>query len=285
MSKVISLVNNKGGVAKTTSTGVILQLLAYLGKKVLGIDLDPQCNLSMMLGCFEVEADIVVRGEAASTTKNIADLFKYHYRTKEDVSTLIKQTAIANLDMIPASKRHDSTVMNLTFNQTGNNNIILKKALATIKDDYDYILIDNAPAKDVLTVNSLYASDYIYVPVREEEFSYWGLKETISTLLYIKEEHEIESEFGGAFITQVETITNSYKNTKRRYEDELENKFLKTAIRKDTKISDIEKKFRPILSYCPDTNAVFDYAHLIIEMQILDESSERILKKSIGFEE
>lgn len=284
MCKTISIVNNKGGVGKTTSTGLIVQLLAYLNKKVLAIDLDPQCNLSMMLNCYERESDEVVRGMLLSSTKNIADLFKNHYRTREEVCSTIKHTAIPNLDIIPASKRHDNTVDELRKNQTGNNNIILKKALDLIKEDYDYIIIDNAPAKDVLTVNSLFTSDLVYVPVRLEMFSYEGLKETISTILYIKEEHEINIEFGGAFITQAETNTNSFKETKMMYTEQLNEKFLKTSIRKDIRISDIEKNFHPVLSYCPDTNAVFDYAKLIIEMNILDKLSEKILKKSISFQ-
>lgn len=285
-AKVISIINNKGGVGKTTSTAIMAELLSYLGKKVLVVDLDQQSNLSMMLGAYKEDEEEVLNGIKNATDANIAELFKYRYRTKEDMKYIIKKSNIATLDIIPSSKRHKNTILNITVNQTSNNNVILKKALQPIKDNYDYILIDNAPANDILTVNSMFASDLVLVPVRVEGFSYKGLKETIETILYIKEEHDIDSlEFGGTFITQAEMNTNLFQGLHENYKEELQDKFLHTAIRKDIKIGEIETNFQPILEYAPNTNAVFDYASLIIEIGILDVESENILKKSIGYVE
>lgn len=89
---------------------------------------------------------------------------------------------------------------------------------------------------------------------------------------------------GGAFLTQVELNTNALKKAQQEYSEELGEKFMKNVIRKDIKISDIEKEFRPILCYCPNTNAVFDYSNLILEMNILDSNRINVLKKSIGLE-
>lgn len=283
MCKIISIINNKGGVGKTTSTSIISELLAYLGKRVLVVDLDQQSNLSMMLGQYVEDSEEVLNGVAAPDVLNISDLFKHRYRSREDVLNVISHTSIPNLEIIPSSKRHKNTGLNITANQTGNNNIILKKALAEIKEEYDFILIDNAPANDVLTVNSMFASDLVLVPVRVEGFSYKGLRETIDTILYIKEEHFIESiEFAGAFITQAEPNTNIYKGIMENYREELGEKFLNTAIRKDIKVSEIETNFRPVLEYCPNTNVVFDYAKLILELELLDQETEEQLKQCIG---
>ncbi|MBO5093185.1 MAG: AAA family ATPase [Lachnospiraceae bacterium] len=280
---IVSIVNNKGGVGKTTSTGILAQLLAYLGKKILIVDMDPQCNLSMMFDCFDRESPEIIRGLSAPNTLNIADLFKYRYRTAEEMHAVIRHTKIHNIDIIPASKRHDNTVVDILLRQTGNNNIILKRALSVIRSEYDYIIIDNAPAKDVLAVNSLFASDQVYIPVRLENFSYEGLRETLDSIIFIKEEHDIDSlNFGGAFITHSETNTISYRSAAENYAETLGNKFFRTSIRKDIKISEIEKCFRPILEYCPNTNAVFDYSNLLLEMKILDEHSESILRRSIS---
>ena len=280
---VISIVNNKGGVGKTTSTGILSQLLAYLGKKILMIDMDPQCNLSMMFDCFDRESPEIIRGLCPPASFNITDLFSHRYRSYEEVHSIIRKTKIPGIDIIPASKRHDKTVVNLLLQQTSNNNIILKKALAAIRHEYDFIIIDNAPAKDILAVNSLFASDLIYIPVRLENFSYEGLRETLDSILYIKEEHDIETiQFGGAFITHSESNTISYREAVNDYATTLGNRFLRTSIRKDIKISEIEKEFRPILEYCPDTNAVFDYANLLLEMKILDSESEALLHNSIS---
>lgn len=283
MCKVISIINNKGGVGKTTSTGVISQLLAFLGKKVLVIDLDQQSNLSMMLDCYINDSPDVINGTVNAQIPNISELFKFRYRSADEVSAIVQHSPINNIDIIPSSKRHKNTQLNINMNETGNNNIILKKALATIKDNYDYILIDNAPANDVLTVNSMFASDLVIIPVRVEGFSYKGLKETIDTISYIKEEHDIETlQLGGAFITQAETNTNVFKDIREDYELELKDFFFKTPIRKDIKISEIETTFQPVLSYCPDTNAVFDYSRLILEMNILDSETSTQLRNAIS---
>lgn len=283
MAKVISIVNNKGGVGKTTSTGILSEILAFLGKKVLAVDLDQQCNLSMMMKVYVEDSEAVINGIEQPTIFNITELFKYRYRQKEDVEKLILKTKIKNLDIIPASKRHKNTQLNISMNETGNNNIILKRALSAVRDDYDFILIDNAPANDILTVNSMFTSDMVLVPVRMEGFSYEGLKECMKTILYIKEEHDIDNlELGGVYITQAEINTNIFRDIREVYEKELGCKFLDTAIRKDIKASEIETAYKPILEYAPDTNLVFDYCKLILELNILDELTANQLKAAIG---
>lgn len=282
-AKIISIINNKGGVGKTTSTGILAELLAYLGKRVLCVDLDQQSNLSMMFKAYIEDSEDVINGIEQPQDKNIAELFKYRYRTPEDVKSLIKNTPVKNLDIIPSSKRHKHTQVTITTNETGNNNIILKKALATIKDDYDYILIDNAPASDVLTVNSMFTSDYILTPVRVEAFSYKGLRETLDSIAYIKEEHDLDTvNFLGCFITQAELNTNIFRDLKKEYTKSLGDKFFQTPIRKDISIAEIETDFRPILEYNANSNVVFDYGQLLLEFNILDENSKNVLKQSLG---
>lgn len=90
-AKIISLINNKGGVGKTTSTGVIAELLAYLGAKVLCVDIDQQSNLSMMLNCYIEDSADVINGISQPDEKNITELFKYRYRSADDVRALIQR--------------------------------------------------------------------------------------------------------------------------------------------------------------------------------------------------
>ena len=279
----ISIINNKGGVGKTSSTLILAELMAFLGLKVLCIDLDAQSNLSMILNRYIDDSPNVVNGIESPKEYNVAELFKYRYRTAEDVCQLIKVTDVPNLSVIPSSKRHEKTLTNIMANETGNNNTILKRALAAVKDRYDFILIDNAPASNIMTVNSIFASDYIITPVRAEGISYKGLRETMETIAYIKEEHDIENaNFLGTFITQVETNTNIFKELKETYATELGAKFLKTPIRKDIKVSEVETVFKPLLTYAPNTNAVFDYAALLLELGILPEDKADILKEAVG---
>lgn len=283
MCKVISLINNKGGVGKTTSAGFLSQILACLNQKVLAVDLDQQSNLSMLLGQYEEDSQEVVSGIDPPDHQNICDLFRYRYRDEENVGRLVRHTQIQGLDIIPSSKRHKNTQMIIASNETGNNNIILKKALAAIKGQYDYILIDNAPASDILTVNSLFASDIAVVPVRLEGFSYKGLRETIDTIRYIREEHDIDTiEFSGAFITQAETGTVIYRSLRENYMNELCGRFYSTCIRKDIRISEIETAFIPVMEYCPDSRAVYDYSSLLLEMQILEPAAQTLLSRTLS---
>lgn len=279
----ISIINNKGGVGKTSSTAIFAELMAFLSLKVLCIDLDEQSNLSMLLKCYEEDSQRVIDGIEAPKKYNVSDLFKYRFREKEEVKQLIRKTAIENLYVIPSSKRHKNTLAYIAANETGNNNIILRKALAAVKEEFDFILIDNAPASNILTVNSIFASDYIITPVRAEGFSYKGLRETIETVAYIKEEHDIENvNFLGTYITQVETNTKIFKELRETYNEELGIKFLNTPIRKDIKVSEMETIFQSLLSYAPSTNAIFDYSHLLLELNILSKEKADMLRIAIG---
>lgn len=293
MAKVISVVNNKGGVGKTTTASAIIELLAYAGQSVLGVDLDPQSNLSMRFNAFEVDSEAVMNGEEESPVKNIADLFRYRtkYKEREELQKLIvtrtiKMNGISyNLDILPSSERHIHTPLLVTMNSTGNNNIILKRALESIDDLYDYIIIDNAPASDILTLNSMFASDYVIVPIEAERFSYQGLAKTIANIEKIKKEHSIEKvEFTGAFITKDEPATNISKDLKDIYKEQFGGKFFTTTIRKDVKIKEINTTFKPLLEHAPNSNAVFDYINLLLETGILGEEETNIFKRSIGEE-
>lgn len=284
MAKIISIINNKGGVGKTATAIFLGELLAYLGAKVLEIDLDQQSNLSMTFNQYHEDSKEVIDGVVLPNRDeyNITELFRFRYRTKEEIMQLIKKTSIPNLDIIPSSKRHKHTPSNILQN-TGNNNIILKKALMTITDEYDFILIDNAPASDILTVNSMFASDYVITPVRVEGYSYKGLKETLETIAYIKDEHDLENvKFLGTFLAQVKTNTVIFRDYREAYAEELDSQFFKTPIREDIKVQEIGSVFESVLTYCPNTNAVFDYAELLLETGLLDAEKQEMLKQAIG---
>lgn len=283
MAKVISVINNKGGVGKTTTTGILAELLGFLEYKTLCIDLDESSNLSMMFKAYIQDSEAVIKWREAPVEENITELFRYRYRTKEDVARLVRKTSIKNVSIIPSSDRHEKTPDNIQLDSTSNNSTILKRALATIKDDYDFILIDNAPASNILTVNSIFASDYILTPVRVEGFSYKGLSDTLDTIKYIKDEYDLEHiEFLGAFITQAKTNTNIYKDLNSSYIEQMGSKFMKTPIRDDIKVPEMETVFKPILEYAQDTNVVYDYSRLLIELNILPEDKKKILEYAIG---
>lgn len=278
-AKIISLINNKGGVSKTTSTVVFAELLAAIGCKVLVIDLDEQSNLSMTFHECDGDSEDVITGQRSPEKENICELFKYRYRDCAKIRSLIRPTYIPQIDIIPSSKRHNRTVLELTLN-TGNNNIVLKRALKSVREDYDYILIDNAPASNILTVNSIFASDYIITPVRVEKFSLKGLKETLTSIVYIKEEHDIDNiKFLGSFLTQVDTGTNALDSGREMFNASLGDKIFKTSIRRDTKVNEANQDLSSLLN--KQSNALLDYAHLLLEMHILSEAQTNLLQSCI----
>lgn len=286
MAKIISTVNNKGGVAKTTTTNVFATLLAFAGKKVLLVDCDESGNLSMSYNRYVEDTPAVIDGIENPKEPNITELFKYRFRTKEDVQKVIYPTYNPNIDIIPASKRHKHTPTTITKN-TGNNNIILKRALQAVKNDYDYILIDNAPVETILTVNSMFASDYVLTPIRVENYSYQGLRETLASVNYIIEEHELESlTFLGTFFVQANPRTKNFKELFSEKSEVfsaagLEDKFFKSYIRMDDKINVINSKFISLLDF-PTSNALIDYTKLLLETGILDNDAKEILEAAIS---
>lgn len=169
MKKILSVVNNKGGVAKTTSILIFSELLAYLGKKVLTVDLDGQSNLSLALHQYVEDTSASIAGRIAPSKKNIAEIFKERPKHKEQLLDFIYPTPIKNISIIPSSKRFNSIESNM--DPCFKSPFILNKALTAIKEDFDFILIDNAPALDFFTLNSIVASDYIVTPIREDGFS------------------------------------------------------------------------------------------------------------------
>lgn len=275
---IISVNSNKGGVGKTTTAVVLAELLASLGKKTAITDHDPQGNSSMQFHLQQKDCPEVEKGFLMPEKENyhIAELYRFRYRSKEDIMPLVRETYIKNLYIIPSSRRHQNTPDILAGN-TGNNNIILKRALAAISDEFDYIIIDNGPANNILTVNSIFASDIVLIPVRCEEYSTEGVQETLKSIIYIKDEHDlVNPKFIGSFITQANVITKAYKDSRQKFTDNMYNMFFDTTIRQDTKINDIERNFKPLLTY-PNSRALKDYCKLLLEMGILDNQTEKKL--------
>lgn len=281
MCKVISAINNKGGVAKTTSVLLLSELLAYLGHKVLVIDLDGQSNASLALHAYVEESESSIMGRTAPKQRNIYEIFVDRLRRREDVLETVYPTNIKGISIIPSSKRFSRIESAMMECYKGP--FVLAKGIKAIKEDFDYILIDNAPALDFFTTNSIAASDYIITPVREDGFSKKGLKEILDVINDIKEEHDLTHvKFLGTFLTQVDPRTNAVKERIREYQNIIPDLLFKTYIRRDTKVAQMESKFIPMLEHSLDSNALIDYCHLLLEMDILQVPQREKLLRSIG---
>lgn len=271
MAKIISIINNKGGAGKTATTSVLSEILASLGNQILLVDLDGQCNLTMIFRTYKEIQE-----------KSIRNIFSERIRNREKVKECIQHTDIEGIDIIPADSLHSGTPALLDSEQIGNTSIILKRALDSIKNDYDFILIDNAPASNKLTVNSMLASDYILCPAKSELLSYEGVINTLKNIRAVQDDYMHDSlKFLGIFLVATEPNTNVHKEMAEQYRREFGDKFFKSYIRKDVKIQEMQRCFRPLLEIGPSSNALYDYISLLLECHILPESQQRTLEATI----
>ena len=136
---------------------------------------------------------------------------------------------------------------------------------------------------DFFTTNSIAASDYIITPVREDGFSRKGLKEILDVVNEIKDEHDLDHvKFLGTFMTQVNPRTTMVKERTLDYQKNIPDLLFHTYIRNDTKVAQMESKFVPMLEHSLESNALFDYCHLLMEMEILPDQVAQKLRCSIG---
>lgn len=278
---VISIINNKGGVGKTASTLILAELLAYLGFRVLVIDLDGQSNVSLTLHAYVKESASSVSGRTAPEQENVFEVFVDRLKTKAEILKLIVHTNISGVDIIPSNNRFNNIEKNLE--DCYKSPFILNKAINAVREDYDFILIDNSPSMNFFTLNSIVASDYIITPVRSEDYSKKGVIEILDKLNQIRDEYDLDRvKFLGAFLTQADSRTNVYKECVQEYRDEIADKFFNTCIRRDTKIEQMQKKHMPMLQLSTDSNALIDYCNLLLEMNILPEEAKEKLMMSIS---
>lgn len=249
--KVWSLVNQKGGVGKTTSTVAIAACLSALGKRVLLVDLDPQSSLSYYLGIDSDTLELTIF-DIFTSSPNKAKL-------KAIVNKATVPTSIHNVKLLP-SHMALSTVDNALAQQTGKG-LIIKNSLESVSSDYDYVLIDCPPVLGVLMINAITSSDKLILPTQTEYLAFQGLRRMMSTLSKLQTKLKQD-----ASIIIVPTLFDRrYKAAIRAYSlirETFKNSLWKGYIPIDTKFRDASAVGASILEIAPESRGAFAYEKL-----------------------
>ncbi len=240
MAKIISITNQKGGVGKTTSTVNLGAGLAKKNKKILLIDLDPQTNLS-----YHLFADKVKEIENSSY-----DLF-----LKDKTKNLIINRS-NNLDVIVSERDLSEADTHDKKDYT-----VLKKQLSTVKQKYDYILIDSPPSFGFFTISALLASDTVIVPVQPEFFALGGLYEMVEDIHSLDKSINIH-----ILICMYDVRRNITKEIENRIRKEFSKQVFKAAIRENVSLSEASIFGQTIFEYNNNSHGAADYKKLTREV-------------------
>jgi chromosome partitioning protein len=245
-AKIISFANQKGGVAKTTTTLNLAVAFAESGHDVLTVDLDPQGNLTMSQGIDPDKVD-----------GSMYDVLVDHLPIREVIHEREIDIAVASIDLAGAE-----IAMSMQIGRERS----LEKALSAVVDDYDFVCIDTPPSLGLLTVNALTASDKVIVPVQCEYLSMRGLVQLQNTLQMIRENLNPRVHIEGILPTMLDSRTVHAKEAVEILEENFGELVFKSRIRKAIKFAEAPVRGSSVLKYDPKGNAANYYRELAKEV-------------------
>jgi len=255
MGKIIALVNQKGGVGKTTTSINLSASLGYLGKRVLLVDLDPQGNTTTGVGINKGEIDYSIL-DVLTERCSIKDAI---VRTRYDNLYVLPATInLAGLDMELAeiAKTNPSLVKNVQ----------LKKALDSVKDVFNYIIIDCPPSLGILTTNALTAADSVIIPVQCEFFALEGITQLLNSIMLAQKNLNPNLDIEGVLLTMLDSRTllglEVVEDIRRFFKERVYN----TIIPRLIKLTEAPSHGKPILAYDPKHRATEAYINLAKEV-------------------
>ena len=250
MGKVIAIANQKGGVGKTTTAINLAASLAVLEKKVLIIDADPQANTTSGLN-FSPDND-----EKRTLYEVMIG--------KIDVRDALIQTELTDLQMIPS---HINLVgAEIEMIDEDNRESFLKRRLAPIRDDYDYIIIDCSPSLGLITINALTAADSVMIPVQPEFFALEGLGKLLQTIRLVQHEINPSLTIEGFVVTMFDGRTKVHAQVVNELREHFKDMVFKTIIQRSIRLSEAPSHGKPIILYDVISNGTSNYMNLAREV-------------------
>ena len=259
MGKTIAIVNQKGGVGKTTTSINLSASLGVLNKKVLIVDLDPQGNATTGIG--------VDKGDIKSSVYEV--LVK-----KETILNSIIKTKSKKVHLLPAYLNLAGVDMELielekrakANNEQFNRVMRLKEELSVVKDNYDYIIIDCPPSLGILTTNALAAADSVLIPVQCEYFALEGIMQLINTIMLAQKKVNPSLDIEGVLLTMLTTNTNLGLEVVESIKGFFKERVYDTIIPRLIRLAEAPSHGKPILEYEPRSRGTLAYLNLAKEV-------------------
>lgn len=249
VGKIIAIANQKGGVGKTTSSVNLSACLAHLGKKILLIDIDPQGNATSGIGINKADVehciyDVLVDDEPAAN--------------------VIMHTEVENLDIIPSTISLAGAEIELV--PTISREVRLKRSLDTVKDKYDYLIIDCPPSLGLLTINSLTAADAVIIPVQCEYYALEGLSQLLNTVRLVQKHLNQDLTIEGVLLTMLDARTNLGIQVIEEVKKYFQDKVYQTIIPRNVRLGEAPSHGKPIIAYDPKSRGAEVYIDLAKEV-------------------
>ncbi len=246
MGKILGVVNQKGGVGKTTTAINLSACLALEGMKILLVDCDPQANASSGLG--------VARDD---NRHSIYDVMVGDSKAEQ----VILPSSVDNLWILPGSK--NLTGANIELTNVEDRAVRLREALAPVKDQYDLVILDCPPALDLLTLNVLVASNSLIVPMQAEYFALEGITELVSTLERVRAAFNHDVQIEGVLLTMYDDRTNLAQQVRETLREHFHDRLFITVIPRNIRLAEAPSHGKPVAVYdsrSRGTEAYFELA-------------------------
>ena len=253
MGKVISLINQKGGVGKTTTSINLSASLALLNKKILLIDLDPQCNATTGIGLNKGSIEKSVYNVLNKTATIEESIIKTKYK---NLYVLPANINLAGID-IELEQENDSSVLKSQR---------LKEHIDKIRDDYDFIIIDCPPALGIITTNALTSSDSVIIPVQCEYFALEGITQLLKAIMYTQANLNPNLTIEGVLLTMLDARTNLGLEVVEEIRSYFKDKVYNTIIPRLIRLTEAPSHGKPIVAYDPKSRGSEAYLNLAKEV-------------------
>lgn len=260
MGKVISIANQKGGVGKTTTAINLAASLAAVEHPTLVIDIDPQSNTTSGLGI-----------DTKTVTNSVYEIMI----GSTDIDDTIRQTELDFLDLVPSHINLVGAEIEMIDREERER--ILKKAIAGVRDKYDFVIIDCPPSLGLLTINALTASDSIVIPVQCEYFALEGLGQLLNTIKIVRQHLNPELDIEGVLLTMYDTrtrLSNQVAEEVKRYFDD---RVFKAVIARNIRLAEAPSFGKPALLY--DSTSVGAKNYLALAREII-KKNKKLFKNS-----